>query len=303
MSRLDRALQTMFPATDPSPADLQRVEQSYRRRIGEARRHRRRVVEFAVAAAVVVVVVAFAAVQPSAVMASLTEIAHAARTVEPDALPDGEYFLTESTSTFEQTINLDDPRDLTYLIDEHRRVWVSRDGTQIVVQFTRTNPVFQRDDDRDRYYDSGFDAVDQLDSTQTSAVEGASHDATEREWPLEADALLQAIRDLPNVSTDTQAAAQLLNLITESPAPPELRAVTIEAIARLDLELVEQPDGGATIRTTPGALDDQIIEFTLDAQGQLRQRTDTNHNPTDPAADAVVNVVEYSPTIVIEGHP
>lgn len=302
MSRLDRALQAMFPTSDPSPVDLERVEKSYRQRIGERRRHRRRAV-WSAAAAVVMMVVVIVSLRPSPVVASLTEIAQAARTVEPSTLPDGDYFFTESTSTFEQTISLEDGPELIYLIDEHRQVWVSRNGTQVVVQSTRTDPVFQTDEDRDRYYDSGFDAIDDLDTTQTSAVEGATHDATERDWPREPDALLQAIKDLPNVATDTQAAAQLLNLITESPAPPELRAATIEAIAQLDLELVERTPDAVTVRTTPSAIDNQTIEFTLDAQGQLRQRTDRNHEPTDPSADAVVIEVEYSPTIVVDGPP
>lgn len=302
MNRMTRALRAMFPPSDPSPADLARVEHSYRQRIRTRPWPRRKIAIFA-AAAVVAFIAVVVSLPPAPLQASLSEIAQAARTVEPSDLDDGDYFFTESTSTFEQTIDLEDGRQLTYTIEERRRVWVSRSGTQVVIESTRTNPTFETVNDRELYFNLGLEPLDNLNETQISAVDGVSHDATERDWPGEPAALLRAIRDLPNVATGTQAAIQLLDLITESPAPPHLRAATIETIARLDLELVDRTPDAITVRTKPTALDNQIIEFTLDAHGQLRQRTDINHDPTAPARDVVVMVVEYSPTVVVEGPP
>lgn len=302
MIRLNQALRAIFSSSDPNSGELEQIEQSYRRRIADPRRHRRRAVWPAVAAAIAVFA-AIVALQPSPVVATLTEIAQAARTVQPSDLPADVYFFTESTSTFEQTITLDSGRELSYLIDEDRRVWVSRDGTQVVVQITRTNPVFRTENDRSLYFDSGLEASDNLNIPQTTAVDGVSHDATERSWPLEAEPLLEAIRDLPNVNTDTEATAQLLNLLTESPAPRELRAAAIAAIAQLDLQFVDRSDDLVVVRTEPRPLDNQIIEFALDSQGQLRHRVDKTYDSNDPSAERVIVEVGYSPTIVVDGPP
>lgn len=304
MSRLDRVLRAMFPAADPTPADLDLTEQAYRRRISAdvVPRRRRLVVPAAVAVAAVIAAGGFAALRPSPVQASLTEIAQVARTVDTADQSDGDFYFTESTSRFTQTINLEDGTQITYTMDELRRVWISPTG-EAVIQTTRTNPNFQTDDDRALYFKLGLDAADALDTTRTTAVENSTHDAFDRDWPTDAAGLLRAVRELPSVNTDTQAAAQLLNLITESPAPPELRAATIEALSRLDLDLIERAADTIHLRTKPTDLDNQILEFRLDSQGQLRHRTVINHHPAAPGSGVAVFVVEYAPTRIVEGPP
>jgi len=304
MGRLDRALRTMFPAADPTPADLELIEQAYRRRTtGGGVPGRRRLVIPAAAVVALITAVGIVALQPTPVQASLTEIAHVARTLDTADLSDGNFYFTESTSTSTQTINLEDGTQITYTIDELRRVWISPTGQEAVIQTTRTNPNFQTNDDRALYFKLGLDTADALDRTQTTAVENSSHDAFEQDWPTDGPGLLRAIRDLPSVNTDTQAAAQLLNLITESPAPPDLRAATIEALSRLDLDLIGRTADTIHLRTKPTDLDNQILEFRLDNQGQLRHRTTITHDPATPGSDVVVLAVDYTPTRIVEGPP
>lgn len=305
MNRFERALRAMFPGSDPSRADLERVERKYRKQISTNRYQRRQNLVLRAAAAVFVTLLGVAVVmlRPSPVEATLTEIAQAARSVEPSELADGDYFFTESTSTFERTVSIEDGRQITYTIDEDRQVWVSRNGTDVVIRSTRVNPNFVTKADRNLYFSLGLDRADNLGTPQTSAVDGVSHVATERDWPRQGDALIDAIHQLQGVTTDTHAAAQLLTLITESPAPPDLRAATIEAIARLELELVETSSGAITVRTKPTELDNRIVEFTLDSDGQLRQRTDFTHDPTTTPPDAMIFVAMYSPTRIVDGPP
>ncbi len=305
MSRLESALRAMFPTADPTRADLELTEQAYRRRINAdvAPGRRRLVVPAAVAVVALVTAIGIVGLQPSPVQASLTEIAQAARTIDIVNLSDGDFYFTESTSTFTQTINLEDGTQITYTIDQLRRVWISPTGREAVIQTTRTNPNFQTDDDQALYFQLGLDTADALDTTQTTAVENSSHDAFEQDWPTDSAGLLRAVRELPSVNTDTQAAAQLLNLITESPSPPELRAATIEALSRLDLDLIERAADTIRLRTKPSDLDNQILEFILDNQGQLRHRTVINHDPAVPDPDVVVFAVDYTPTRIVEGPP
>lgn len=304
MNRLDRALGAMFPPADPTPADLERIEEAYRQRIsnnGRPRRHRRLIIPAVAAVAVLLTAIGMVALRPSPVQATLTEIAHAARTVDAADLAGGDYYFTESTSTFTQTVNLEDGRQISYTIDEHRRTWISPTGQEAVIQTTRTNPTFETDEDRALYFEFGLDAADRLDTTEASAVDGVSHDALERDWPTEGAELLTTVRALPNVKTDTQAAGQLLDLITESPASPALRAAILEAIGRLNLDLIDRTQDTIHLRTRPLDLDNQIIEFVLDGQGQLRHRTVINHDAATPDADVASFVVDYSPTDVVRG--
>jgi len=304
MSRLDRALRAMFPAADPTPADLEVTEQAYHRRTSvAAASRRRRLIVPAAAVVALITTIGIVALQPSPVQAALTEIAQVARTIDIADLSDGDFYFTESTSTFTQTINFEDGTQITYTIDELRRVWISPTGQEAVIQTTRTNPSFQTNDDRALYFKLGLDTADALDTTQTTAVENSSHDAFAQDWPTDGPGLLRAIRELPSVNTDTQAAAQLLNLITESPAPPDLRAATIEALSRLDLDLIENAADMIHIRTKPTGLDNQILEFSLDNQGQLRHRTVINHDPAAPDSAVAVFAVDYTPTRIVEGPP
>lgn len=298
MNNLDRSLRAMFQGADPTPADLDRTEQEYRRRIGHvaSRRRLRRLTPAVFAFAAATALIGIVALKPSSVQAALTEIAHAARTVERTDLVDGEYYFTKSVSTFTQAVYLEEDREFVYRIDELRRVWINPSGSEIIVETTRTNPTFQTEADHNLYFALGLDAIDNLGTTQSTAVEGSSHNALEREWPREGDALLRTVREQPSVTTDTKAVDQLLDLITETPAPPDLRAATIEALSYVDLELVERTPHTVRFRTVPSAGDNQIIEFTLDSQGQLRHRTVINHDPAAPAADVVAFTAQYSQT-------
>lgn len=302
MSRLDGALHAMFPAADPTPTDLELIEQAYRRRISVdvAPSRQRLVVPAAVAVAALITAIGIVALQPTPVQAALTEIAQVAQTIDIAELSDGDFYFTESTSTFTRTTSLEDGTQITYTIDELRRVWISPTGQEAVIQTTRTDPSFQTADDQALYFELGLDAVDALDTTRTTAVESSSHAAFEQDWPTDGAGLLRAVRQLPSVNTDTQAANQLLNLITESPAPPELRAAAVEALGRLDLDLIENAADAIHLRTKPTALDNQIIEFSLDNQGQLRHRTVIHHDPAAPDSDVVGYAGDYTPTRIVE---
>ena len=302
MSRLDSTLHAMFPAADPTPTDLELIEQAYRRRISaDVATSRRRLVVPVAAVAALITAIGIVALQPTPVQAALTEIAQAAQTIDIAELSDGDFYYTESTSTSRRTINLEDGIRITYTIDELRRVWISRTGREAVIQTTRTNPNFQTEDDQALYFKHGLDTADALDTTQTTAVENSSHAAFEQDWPTDGGGLLRAVRELPSVNTDTQVAAQLLNLITESPASPDLRAATIEALSRLDLDLIERAADTIHLRTRPTDLDNQILEFSLDNQGQLRHRTVITHDPAAPGAGFVVFAVDYTPTRIVDG--
>jgi hypothetical protein len=273
MNRLDEALRSMFPASEPLSADLERAEAVYRsgirtQRHGDAARRQRTLMPVAMAAIVAVAVGVFVTTRPGEVQASLTAIAYAARSVDVADLEEGQFFYTESSATQFQAHTFVDGAQLAYMIDVHRRMWINPGGGTII-ETTRSNPRFGSDTDERTYFQQRLDVVDRLGETETIAVDQASHDALERDWPLEPEALADEIRSMPNVETDTDAVDALLNLITESPASTQLRAATVEALGRFRLTVVSGDESQATFRTVPTDGDRQIIQFTISEAGHL----------------------------------
>jgi len=294
---LDQLLRASFPALEATSEELSQAEGVYRARIaasGRAVRPTGRwIASTAAVAAMIVVVVAVLAVRPDPVQATLAEIARAARTVDIVSLGSGEAYLTESTAVEATTIHLEDGSLLAYRITERRRAWVDVTG-RMVIETTRTDPMFDTGADERTYFDSGLDEWDHLGETQITAAEGVVQKALELDWPTDADALLRFVRSQPQVSTDTDAADLLLALITESPAGPELRAATIGALGRLDLTVVEHGPDVFRFRTVPEAEDTQVQTFTLDAEGMLLRRTISTVDAT--GAETLTFDARYSPT-------
>lgn len=303
MNNLDRALRIIFRGSAPTPADLERAEHVYRSGVRSPtrlpRRRRLLVPASAVVVAVVAITGAFVATRPSPVHATLTEIAYAARTVDVAEIGAGAFYHTESTATQTQTFTLEDGTELTYRIDEHRRIWINPGGGTIL-ETTRSNPTFETETDRAIYFERGLDAVDRIGETQTTAVDEASHPALDQPWPHDSDALLDEIRTQPRVESDTDAVDALLDLITESPASADLRAATIEALGRLDLSLVAVTDDGPKFRTVPTGEDTQIIEFTIATTGQLVERVVYAIHPDAPDRPALLFKASYSPTRIVD---
>lgn len=302
MNRFDDALRGIFPGADPTGDDLQRAEAVYRSGIrSQDQRHtiRRwpRLMPAATAVIVVLVVGMFVTTRPGEVQASLTEIAHAARTVDVADLASGQYFYTESTATQLQAYSFEDGTQLAYMIDVHRRIWIDPGGGTII-ETTRSNPRFESEADERTYYQRGLDVNDSLGETETIAVDQVGHPALERDWPLEPGALADEIRSLPSVRTDTDAADALLSLIAESPVSPQLRGAAVEALGRFDLTVIARDERGATFRSVPTDDDIQVIQFTISSAGDLLKRS--VYTIGSDRQLQLVFAASYSPTRIVE---
>lgn len=305
MSRFDQVLGALFDTADPTSDEFAHIEAVYRAgvaaSVNRARRRRNLTATAAAVAAVAAVTVGVLATRPGPAQATLTEIAEVVLVTDLDTVT-GDFYLTESSATLNMTANFPDGVIFTYTLDEERRTWVSRTG-RTAIETTFSNPTFASSEDRALYEERGLAESDRLGETELVVVDDAGHAALDPTLSTDPDELLAQIRSRRNVTTQTDVVEELLELITASPATPELRAATIRALARLDLTLVDRTADRATFRTTPTDGDTKIIGFGLGSTGQLVSMAITTVDPTTGESGAVVYSATYTPTRLTEFAP
>jgi hypothetical protein len=250
--------------------------------------------------------------RPTPAEAALAEVAEAARAATPIDIPEGSFIYTRSERVDLAIrpgveFSLDD-EFVAYLLPSTREVWRQPESEFIQIHTTNHTPTFFNPDAEDAYYRLGLDVADRLDEVQTEQLTGVTDPILEVDWPTEPDALYEALRDYAAQGGDERPeAVQVFDLATdllrETDRSPASRAVIVEVLAQLPVDLVERTGSTITISisyTAPAPTRDTI---TLSPAGLLLSETSTLL-AGDPElgipADTTILQVDYQKTRITD---
>jgi len=241
------------PTPDERDRARRRLDAAIRREVAANQRR-----GWMTAAVVAVVVASTAAIwgslSPSPVMAAMEEVAQAIEAA-PIPVTGQEYVFTDATESALGVV----PRDglgridypdqpLAYLLNTRRQSWFGTDGS-LQLRTTVQPPEFFRPEDEAAYYAAGLDQVDRVGEIILETFP----DAERHPWPTDPAQLDTWIRNAAvtgrGLDSDIEYLEVALDIVSESPAAPDLRSGTLRLIGRLDgIEVVDQTHGTKTFR-------------------------------------------------------
>lgn len=243
---VDVFLRRVLPAEEPTLADLDRAADTFARKVAEPK-PRSFGVWLKAAASVAVVAVGIVLLQTggaSPAEAALSEVAEAARLLDPLQVRSGEFVYTRSEST--NLITEEDAAGPIYAhVSELRETWADGAGF-LQVRTTIGVPVFFDSDMERRYYEAGFDAH-RPPGEIMEQFENVGSMLDELDWPTEPAALADTLRGLGENGSDDEVFSFALSLLREDFASPQLRAGLVEVIGGLGVEIIHRAEDSITI--------------------------------------------------------
>ncbi len=217
-------------------------------------------------------------------VATLQEIAQAARAAEATDIPAGGFLFQQSTERSLRIVPGDEigvDRDFAaYILTTDRSTWRSPpDG---FVQATRLNrdPEFFSVDVERGYEDLGIADRDKLNRLVTEQFTGVADPILDRQWPSDADELLVEIIEVLDPSSRPQPRGHevfgyAINMLAE-PIDPALRAAVVEVIGLTEpTSIVPLADGSVRVLYDYPDATETRLTAVIQRDGSLRSRETT----------------------------
>lgn len=302
---------------EPTPDAVQRAqsrleaaiaaEKAARPRIN-ARRRLASGIAAAIALGVAAVVVGSFLVRDPA-EAALMEIAEAARQATSLEVPQGSFIFAESTGfdlVGREANEFGLPGEsVSYLLPRTRRVWKSPDDEFVMLEVTYGRPTFFDPAAEAAYYEMGLNEADQVGETVREQFTGVIDPVDEIDWPNNPESLLAEMTRY--LGTDPPSTAELVNLavnlLRERNPSPQLRAATLEVLADLPVDVIEQENDRVTIGVVEAG---RMQGFTFSRIGWLLAETNTliDGEPQSGIPPGTVTAdIQYQPVEVVPSLP
>jgi hypothetical protein len=316
---IDGLLRAAAGNPTPTPGDRQRSRQRFTdhtngtRQTPALRWSPRWVGATAAVLVMLVVAASIMVIRPTPAQAALAEIAQAAERIDPLLIPTGSYAHTVSSS-INLGVTVDHPtpdrvHPIGYLLPTERQAWISPNGVTHLETSIGEPRFFTAQDEAD-YHAAGYDTIDQVGQTVVETFDHTTTVLAERHWPTDPRQLRDTITSLipqdPTRPLDVDILDNCLDLLREVGPTPQLRKATIEVIAGLDLQLVDQTPTTATFEITYTGPAAETIRFTLDHNGQLLQETvisDAGDPTLGIPPGTAIQTTSYQPTTIIDTPP
>lgn len=241
--------------------------------------------------------------------ATLTEIANAARQATPVDVPQGSFIFAESTGfnlVGREASEFGLPGDsVSYLLPRTRRVWKSANDEFVMLDVAHGRPTFFDPAAEAAYYEMGLDEIDQVGETVRERFTGVIDPVDEVDWPNNSESLLAEMTRY--LGTDPPSTAELVNLAVNllrerNPSPP-LRSATLEVLANLPVDLIEQDNDSVTIGIVDAG---RMQAFTFSRVGWLLAETTTlmdGEPQSGLPAGTVTTDIQYQTVKVVQSLP
>lgn len=190
-------------------------------------------------------------------IATLQEIAHAAREAEPADIPADGFLFRES---LERNLHVVPGSELgldrehaAYSLETERSVWRNPQARFVQMRTLNRDPIFYDDDVARGYVDEGMADIDALDQPVTGRFTNVVDPILETEWSESPDQLRSQIVDWRGRPDAASAPNHVIfdfaiNMLTE-PISPGVRGAVAELLTTLDLkEVARNADGTVRLR-------------------------------------------------------
>lgn len=272
VERLIREVAALDPADEGDVVSARRVLEKAVRAETEALRTRRRLIWTGAAGAAVVALALLIprvdTLDPNGT--TLGEIAERAAATT-HSVPDPSQFVFTSSDVIRLVQASDSPLPAAdidafpYLLTERHLTW--QGDAVIHEQVTVVAPSFFTPANEEVYYQIGLDEIDRVGETMDLRPRPILFNKLE--IPVEKrskiDSLLEAVTRIAEAE-GRPTLEVLLQLIQETSLEGDLRSAAIEALARLEVDVIDRNDDSTKF---DGTLDGERIEFSLDGQGRL----------------------------------
>jgi len=188
--------------------------------------------------------------------ATLQEIAHAARQVEPADIPIGAFLFRESLERNLRILpgsELGLDRDfVAYSLETERSVWRNPEARFVQMRTANRDPVFYDDAVARGYFSHGMADVDALDRPLTQQFTDLVDPILETQWSESPEQLRSQIIDAIGRGESAPNSSFMLfdfaiDMLAE-PIPPNVRGAVLEMLGTLDLtEVIRNADGSVRL--------------------------------------------------------